>query len=177
MCLQPPGRSIPGANTQSDVPALTARFISGPSNTGTAAAVLSNAPIDNTAIITTDERFVFALGAGGEGDRVEWCDQENNNVWAATATNQAGGFTLTTSGNILAAEQLRGETLILTTTDAHVARYQGPPFVFGFQRVGTGCGIASSNACVKADSFAIWMGNKRFLRVRRRRQKPAQHGR
>ena len=131
-------------------------------NTATAAAVLSNAPINNTAIITTDERFVFALGAGGEGDRVEWCDQENNNVWTATATNQAGGFTLTTSGNILAAEQLRGETLILTTTDAHVARYQGPPFVFGFQRVGTGCGIASSNACVKADSFAIWMGTNAF---------------
>ena len=55
-------------------------------NTGTVAAVLSNAPTNTTAIVVTDERFVFALGAGGENNRVEWSDQEDNNLWAAAAT-------------------------------------------------------------------------------------------
>ena len=131
-------------------------------NTGTIAAVLSNAPVDNNAIITTDERFVFALGAGGEGNRIEWSDQENNNLWAAAATNQAGGFTLATGGNIVSAISMRGETLILTTIDAHIARYQGPPYVYGFQKVGTGCGVAGANACVRADQFAVWMGTNSF---------------
>lgn len=131
-------------------------------NTSTPAAVLSNAPVDNNAIITTDERFLFALGAGGEGNRVEWSDQENNNLWAAAATNQAGGFTLATGGNIVSAISMRGETLILTNIDAHVARYQGPPYVYGFQKVGTGCGVAGANACVRADQFAAWMGTNSF---------------
>jgi len=131
-------------------------------DTGTVAAVLSNAPTDCNAIISTDERFLFALGAGGEGNRVEWSDQENNNLWAAAATNQAGGFTLATGGNIVSAISMRGETLILTNIDAHVARYQGPPYVYGFQKVGTGCGVAGANACVRADQFAVWMGTNSF---------------
>lgn len=131
-------------------------------NTSNPAAVLANAPTNNTAIITTDERFIFALGAGGEGNRVEWCDQEDNTTWTAAATNQAGGQSLTTSGNIITAETMRGETLILTTVDAHVARYTGPPFVYSFSRVGTGCGIASANACIRANNFAVWMGQNSF---------------
>jgi hypothetical protein len=131
-------------------------------NTANVATVISQAPTGNNAIITTDERFVFALGAGGEGNRVEWCDQEDYTTWTASATNQAGGFTLATGGNIVAARSLRGETLILTNVDAHVARYQGPPYVYGFQRVGTGCGVASANACVRADNIAVWMGMNSF---------------
>ena len=131
-------------------------------NTATAAAVITNAPTSCNSIITTDERFVFALGAGGEGNRVEWCDQEDNTTWTATSTNQAGGFTLATGGNIITAKSMRGQTLILTNVDAHVARYTGPPFVYSFQRVGTGCGVASANAVVRADTFAAWMGTNSF---------------
>ena len=86
------------------------------------------------AIVVTPERFVFALGAGGAGNKVQWCDQENNNLWAAAATNQAGDFTLNTGGNLVLGMAMRGETLMITDTDAHVARYQGPPFVFGFTK-------------------------------------------
>lgn len=131
-------------------------------NLSAVAAVVSNAPTSTNAILTTDERFVFALGAGGEGNRVEWCDQENNTVWSASATNQAGGFTLQTSGDLVKGVSLRGETLLLTNVDAHVARYTGPPFVYSFNRVGTGCGVASANAVVRADSFACWMGAAQF---------------
>jgi len=130
--------------------------------TGTIAAVLSAAPTGNTAIVVTDERFVFALGAGAENNRVEWCDQENNNVWAPSATNQAGGQNLTTDGKIITGVSLRGETLILTDVDAHVARYSGPPFVYGFNRVGEGCGITSANSCVVAGQSAFWVGQNAF---------------
>ena len=131
-------------------------------NTGTIAAVLSNAPTSTTAIVVTDERFVFALGAGGENNRVEWSDQNNNNTWTAAATNQAGGQYLTTDGSLISGHSMRGETLLLTTTDAHVARYTGPPFVYSFQRVGDGCGSISANGCVVADQFAVWPGLHSF---------------
>ena len=106
--------------------------------TGTIAAVLSNAPTSNNAIVVTEERFVFALGASGLHNQIKWSDQENNNLWAAATTNQAGDFILNSGGELLAGYPMRGETLLLSTTDAHVARYQGPPFVYGFQKVGDG---------------------------------------
>jgi len=131
-------------------------------NVANVATVLSNAPTQCRAICVTDERFVFALGAGSEHDRVEWCDQENNNVWAASSTNQAGGQHLTSSGQLISGHPLRGETLLLTTTDCHVARYTGPPFVYSFQRVGDGCGSVSANGCVVADNLAAWVGLNQF---------------
>ena len=132
-------------------------------NTASAAALLSNAPVDNTAIVVTPERFVFALGAGGVGNKVAFSDQEDTNTWTPAATNQAGSFTLATNGNLVAGRRMRGETLLLTDIDAHVARYQGPPFVYGFSQVGTGCGVISAGACVVADQAAYWMGNNGFF--------------
>lgn len=133
-------------------------------NTSSAAALLSNAPTSTTAIVVTPERFVFALGAGGVGNKVAFSDQEDTNTWAPASTNQAGSFTLATNGNLIAGRRMRGETLLLTDIDAHVARYQGPPFVYGFSQVGTGCGAISAGSCVVADQSAFWMGNNGFFR-------------
>lgn len=132
-------------------------------STASAAALLSNAPVDNNAIVVTPERFVFALGAGGVSNKVAFSDQEQSNVWAPAATNQAGSFTLATDGTLLAGKRMRGETLLLTDIDAHTARYQGPPFVYGFQQVGTACGVISANACATANGAAYWMGNNGFF--------------
>jgi hypothetical protein len=57
----------------------------------------------------------------------------------------------------------RGQTLILTDVDAHAATYQGPPFVYGFQRVGTACGVVSRKAAVNVDQGAFWMGQRGFF--------------
>ena len=132
-------------------------------NPSVVAAVLSNAPVSNTAVVVTEERFVVALGAGGIGNKVAFSDQEDSNLWTPAATNQAGSFTLATNGNLIAGRRMRGETLLLTDIDAHVMRFIGPPLVFGFQQVGTGCGAISANSCVIADGSAIWMGRNGFF--------------
>ena len=53
---------------------------------GTPAQVLSNAPTSVRAICVDDQRFLWAFQAR----EVYWSDQEDNNTWASTATNQAG---------------------------------------------------------------------------------------
>ena len=60
----------------------------------------ANAPTGNKGLVVTEERFVFALGAGGNPRKVQWCDQENNTSWTPSATNQAGDFELQTVGQI-----------------------------------------------------------------------------
>lgn len=131
-------------------------------NTANRAAVVTNAPTGNSSIVVTPERFVFALGAGGNPRKVQWCDQEANTVWTPAATNQAGDFELATSGKLICGERTRYGTLLLTTVDAHLATYQGPPYVYGFERVGFGCGAISAQASVSLDIGAVWMSDGVF---------------
>lgn len=132
--------------------------------TTTPAAALSGAPTNNLGLVVTEERFLVALGAGGNPRKVQWSDRENNTAWSPSATNQAGDIELQTSGQIMQGIRSRGQTLILTDQDAHTMTYIGPPFVYGFERVGTSCGAASRRAAVVVDAGVFWMGKNGFFR-------------
>jgi len=120
-------------------------------------------PLNNKGVLVTDERFVFLLQSNGNRRQVTWSDQEDLTNWQITATTQSGSFELQTNGEIMAAKRLRGQVLIVTSEDAHTAQYLGPPLVYGFERVGTGCGCISRNAVVVIDKAAIWMGENSFF--------------
>lgn len=126
------------------------------------AAVVTNAPTGCQSVMVTDERFVLALGADNDRRKVQWCDQEANTVWTPSATNQAGDIRLETSGGIMQGMRTRGQALILTSVDAHVASYVGQPFIYGFERVGDGCGVISKRAGAVFPSGAMWMGRDQF---------------
>jgi hypothetical protein len=132
-------------------------------NTANDAVVITNAPTSNLGIVVTEERFLFALGAGGDVRKVRWCDREDNTVWTAAATNEAGDIELQSSGQIMLGIKARGQTLILTDLDAHAATYQGPPFVYGFERVGSSCGAISRRCAASVDRGVFWMGTRGFF--------------
>lgn len=120
------------------------------------------------SLVATEERFIFALGAEDKDTgkinvrRIAWCDRENPADWTIESDNEAGGFELQTDGAIRCGIRVRGRTLILTTTDAHVAQYSGPPLVYGFQQVGKNCGIISDRAAAATGAGAFWMGRDGF---------------
>lgn len=132
-------------------------------NTGSDAVVISGAPTSNLGIVVTEERFLFALGAGGNARKVQWSDREDNTVWTPAATNEAGDIELQTSGQIMLGIKGRGQTLILTDQDAHAATYQGPPFVYGIERVGSACGAISRKCAATVDRGVFWMGDRGFF--------------
>ena len=123
---------------------------------------IENAPINNKGMVVTEERFIFALGAGGNARKVQWCDKENNTVWAAAATNEAGDIELATVGQIMQGVRSRGQVLIITDTDAHTASYIGPPYVYGFQKIGQHCGAISRLSAVSTDYGVFWFGQETF---------------
>lgn len=131
-------------------------------NTASPAALIANAPTNNRSVLVTQERFVFALGAGGNPRMVQWSDREDNTTWTPATTNEAGSFELQTPGFIQCAKSVQGQTLILTDVDAHIATYIGPPYVYGFERVGSSCGIISKQAAAVCDAGAFWMGPESF---------------
>lgn len=131
--------------------------------TPTAAEVIENAPTNCTGLMVTSERFLFALGADANARKVAWCDQEDNTEWTPSPLNQAGDFELTTSGTLLTGKRVRGINLLWTDVDCHSAQYVGQPFVYGFERIGSGCGLISpQSVAVVSGMVAFWMSDGGF---------------
>jgi hypothetical protein len=131
-------------------------------NTANDAVAITNAPTSCVGLVTTQERFLFALGASGNPRKISWSDQENNTVWTAAATNQAGDFELATIGSIQCAKRIRGSTIIFTDADVHTATYIGPPYIYSFDRIGTGCGSISKQSVAATDNACLWMSKSGF---------------
>jgi hypothetical protein len=130
--------------------------------TPTLAAAITNAPTGNKALLVTQERILFALGAGGNPRKVQWCDQENNTLWTPAGDNLAGDYELATAGTLIAGKRVKGVNLLFTDVDVHTAQYVGAPFVYGFEKAGSGCGLISAQAVAAIDTAAIWMSKAGF---------------
>lgn len=131
-------------------------------NPATPAAPIANSPKCNSLVVSED-RFILALASDGNPRLIKWCDREDNTSWTAAATNEAGDYTLNSTGEILMGLNTRGRVLILTTTDAHAAAYSGPPVVYGFEQVGSQCGAVSRHCAVAIDEGAFWMSYNGFF--------------
>lgn len=129
---------------------------------GTAAAVsIATAPVNMQDIIVTDERIV--MGVGGTDPRtIQWSASEDNTDWTPSATNQAGSLTLAGTGPLLAVAQIMNQILVLGQNEVYVGSYLGPPYIYGFDRVGDNNGLLSANCLVTTSRFAMWAADRNF---------------
>ena len=124
--------------------------------------------ICNAVTVSDASRFVIAFGCNDYGSAaldpllVRWSDQEDYAVWNPAATNQAGSYRLSTGSSIVAHLQTRQEILVWTDAAIYSMQYLGPPFVWGFQILGSNTSIASPNAAATAANITYWMGLDKF---------------
>lgn len=131
--------------------------------TATPAAALTNAPTSCKGVVVTPERMIVALAASGDGRYLKWCDQEDATDWTSTITNQAGDFTLATSGQIMAGRSGANETLIWTDVDLWGMRYIGGTLVYSFPQLGRNCGAIGRRSMAMVGGRAFWMGQRQFF--------------
>lgn len=139
------------------------RLLSWASDSGVDAVAVAGAPSNNTAVVSTPERFVFVLGAGGNVKRVQWPEQETLTAWAITPSNSAGFFDLETNGRLMCARASRQQTLLWTDVDMHAAQYIGGDFIYSFSLLGENCGTVGPNAVAMENGVAFWMGPRGFF--------------
>jgi hypothetical protein len=132
-------------------------------STSIKAAVVSGAPVSNSAILVSKQRHLFALGAGGNNRKVQWSDAENNTTWGATATNQAGSFEIDSSGEIRAGKTVGDRILVWTSTDLHAIDWVGMPYVYGRKKIGDACGAISNRSMITVGDQAFWMSYGGFF--------------
>ena len=64
---------------------------------------------------------------------------------------------------IVGAIKAKDNILVWTDTSLYTMKHVGSPFTFGFEQVGTNCGLIGKNAVVEIDGVAYWMSPKGFF--------------
>jgi hypothetical protein len=94
---------------------------------------------------------------------IRFSDQETINDFAPTAINSAGSQRLQDGTKIMGAIKAKDNILVWTDTALYTMKHVGAPFTFGFEQVGTNCGLIGMNAVVEIDGVAYWMSTKGFF--------------
>ena len=94
---------------------------------------------------------------------IRFSDQENINDYTPTAINSAGSQRLQDGTKIVGSLKAKETILIWTDNALYTMKFIGAPFTFGFEQVGTNCGLIGKNAAVEIDGVAFWMSSNGFF--------------
>ena len=141
------------------------------STTTSGFATGSNPTASRVTLVSPTTRHLIHLGTETTiGDTttqddmfIRFSDQEDINDYAATAINTAGDFRLQDGTKIIGAIKAKEVILIWTDNALYTMKFVGAPFTFGFEQVGTNCGLIGKNAVVEIDGTAFWLSNNGFF--------------
>jgi hypothetical protein len=94
---------------------------------------------------------------------IRFSDEENINDYTATSINSAGDFRLQDGTKIMGALKAKETILVWTDNALYTMKFIGSPFTFGFEQVGTNCGLIGKNAAIEIDGVAFWMSANGFF--------------
>ena len=94
---------------------------------------------------------------------IRFSDQEDINDYTATAINSSGDFRLQDGTKIVGAIKAKETILVFTDNALYTMKFVGAPFTFGFEQVGTNCGLIGKNAVVEIDGSAFWLSSNGFF--------------
>ena len=137
-------------------------YIWGPYSGGPQAVVLPYGPPSNHGIfVAMPQRQIIAYGSTVTGIQdpllVRWCDVSNFNVWIAQTTNQAGQYRIPRGSMIVGGIQGPQQCLLWTDIGIWAMQYIGPPYIYSFLELGTGCGLISRKAAATINGLVFWM--------------------
>ena len=139
-----------------------------PNSGKSVAAVIPNAPTVNAGMfVAMPQRQIVAWGSTYNGIQdpllIRWSDVENYNQWIALITNQAGSYRIPKGSKIVECIQGPQQGLILTDLGLWAMQYSGPPYVYQFNELGTGCGLIGRKAAASVNGTVYWMSQSQFF--------------
>mgnify|MGYP003120814617 FL=1 len=94
---------------------------------------------------------------------IRFSNAEDINTYGTSAINTAGSQRLQDGTKIMGALKAKETILIWTDNALYTMKTVGAPFTFGFEQVGTNCGLIGQNAAVEIDGIAYWMSPNGFF--------------
>jgi hypothetical protein len=134
------------------------------------ASVIPEAPMVNDGVfVAMPQRQIIAWGSTFSGVQdpllIRWCDVNNYNSWIGTVTNQAGSYRIPKGSKIVGCLQGPQQALVWTDLGVWAMQYVGPPFVYSFNEIGTGCGLIAKKAAASISGSVYWMGPSQFFKL------------
>ena len=141
-----------------------------PTSGNPVATVIANAPSVNQGMfVAMPQRQIIAYGStfNGIGDPllIRWCDVNDYDQWIGSLTNQAGSYRIPKGSRIVQGIQAGQQGLIWTDLGCWAMQYAGPPYVYQFNELGTGCGLIGRKAAGSMAGTVYWMGQSQFYRL------------
>jgi hypothetical protein len=126
-------------------------------------------PVNDGMFVAMPQRQIIAWGSTFTGVKdpllIRWCDVDNYNSWIASITNQAGSYRIPKGSRIVQCIQGPQQGLIWTDLGLWAMQYAGPPYVYQFNEIGTGCGLIGRKAATSMGGTVYWMGQSQFYRL------------
>ena len=148
-----------------------ARLITRASTTTSGFETTNNPTATRVSLISPTTRHLIHLGTETTiGDPttqddmfIRFSDQEDINDYVPTAINSAGSQRLQDGTRIIGALKAKESILVWTDNALYTMKFIGAPFTFGFEQVGTNCGLIGKNAAIEIDGVAFWMSSNGFF--------------
>ena len=150
---------------------IAARLTTRASTTTTSFQTTNNPTATRVTLVSPTTRHLIHLGTETTiGDTttqddmfIRFSDQEDINDYTPTAINSAGTQRLQDGTKIIGALKAKETILVWTDNALYTMKFIGSPFTFGFEQVGTNCGLIGKNAAVEIDGAAFWMSPNGFF--------------
>lgn len=132
--------------------------------------IIPNAPPINAGVfVAMPQRQVIAWGSTFTGVLdpmlIRWSDVNDFDQWIALITNQAGSYRIPKGSRIVQGIQAAQQGLIWTDLGVWAMQYSGPPYVYQFNELGTGCGLVGRKAAGSVSGVVYWMGQSQFYKL------------
>ena len=134
------------------------------------ALIIPNAPpINDGMFVAMPQRQIIAWGSTFTGVKdpllIRWCEVNDYDQWIGTVVNQAGSYRIPKGSRIVQCIQGPQQGLIWTDLAVWSMQYAGPPYVYQFNEIGTGCGLIGRKAATSVNGNVYWMGQSQFFRL------------
>ena len=151
--------------------AIAARLTTRASTTTSGFVTTNNPTATRVTLISPTTRHLIHLGTETTiGDSttqddmfIRFSEDESINKYTPQATNTAGTQRLQDGTRIMGGLVAKENILIWTDNALYTMKFVGAPFTFGFEQVGTNCGLIGKNAAIEIDGVAYWMSNNGFF--------------
>ena len=151
--------------------AIAARLSTRASTTTSGFQTTNNPTATRITLISPTTRHLIHLGtettigspATQDDMFIRFSSAENINEYTPLATNSAGTQRIQDGTKIVGALVAKENILIWTNNALYTMKFVGAPFTFGFEQVGTNCGLIGKNAAIEIDGVAYWMSNNGFF--------------
>lgn len=134
------------------------------------ALIIPNAPsVNDGCFVAMPQRQIIAWGSTFTGVKdpllIRWCDVNDYDQWIGLITNQAGSYRIPKGSRVVQCIQGPQQGLVWTDLAIWSMQYAGPPYVYQFNELGTGCGLIGRRAAAPLGGVVYWMGQSQFYRL------------